>query len=178
MPRWTLDVTGFSVYSDDIGATLDEVATATTLTADHSLLLVNALNGNVIITLPAVADHISRTYTVKKIDISNHTVTIEPNRTEQLEWEDNLRLGLQGDVVSFTGIDATLNWLITGGRKVKMEDILKDIEDVLRSSLNRQDKSLVILGKLEKHIDETNTVVVDEDEVVEEINETMPDIED
>lgn len=178
MPRWTLDITGFSVYSDDIGATLDEVATATTLTADHSLLLVNALNGNVIITLPAVANHIGRTYTVKKIDISNHTVTIEPDGSEEIEWEERLKLGFQGSVVSFTGIDATLNWLIVGGRNVKMEDKLNDIEGVLRSSLDRQDKSLVILGKLEKHTDETNTVEVDEDAVVEAINDSMPDIED
>lgn len=179
--KWTLGAAEFTVDSDDIRFTLDEYISAQTLGADNYLVLVDASSGNIKITLPAAADHANRVYIIKKIDSTNHTVTIDANATEKIEWEEKLVFGLQGDFVRITTNGVAINgteWFIIGGVNVKMETLLENIEGVLRDSLERQDRSLLILGKLEKHTDETNTVEVDEEEIEENLREMVPEVVD
>lgn len=118
----TNQLAGLKVDAEDISFTLEEVATATTLTVNHFLVMVN---GNVTITLPASASHANRVYTIKNIGTGK--VTIDAYGGEKIEWEDKLVLGLQGDYVILTTSGAKINgteWVIIGGRNVKLEEIL------------------------------------------------------
>lgn len=112
------------VYAEDISITIAEVTTATTLTVNHFLVLVDASGGAILITLPAAASHPNRMYTIKKIDSSNNKVTIDGNATEKIDGELTLVLGLQYSYVTIV-CDGD-EWFIIGGRNVKLEELVKN----------------------------------------------------
>ena len=140
MPRWTLDVTGFTVYSDDVGFTLDEITTATTLTGDHTIIIANATS-DIIITLPAATSHTDRIYTIK--NIGTNKVTIDANSTEKIDGEETIVLNLQYSYVTIV-CDGD-EWFIIGGEYVKMEDLLREI-------LSVEEKVKKLLQEIEKHL--------------------------
>jgi hypothetical protein len=63
------------------------VSTDTTLDADADggTVLVDATSGNLTVTLPLAADASDRRYTVKKIDVSANTVTIDGDGAETID---------------------------------------------------------------------------------------------
>ena len=120
MPDWGTPSGNLVVHAEDVSWTLEEIVTATTLTADYFLVIVNA-SGNTTITLPAAASHTNRMYTIKNIH-STGTVTIDANGGETIDGEQTIDLKLQYQYVTIV-CDGD-EWLITGGEYVKMEDLL------------------------------------------------------
>lgn len=125
---------GLKVDAEDIEFTTEEVATATTLTADHFMVAVNASSGSVTITLPAAASHTDRIYTIKKIDSSGNKVTIDGNSDEKIDGEETVDLNLQYSYVTIV-CDGD-EWFIIGGRNVKIEELVKDGNEIQRDILN------------------------------------------
>lgn len=117
-----MSLAGLIVASEDISFTLNEYTSAQTLTADNYLVIVNAISGNITITLPASASHTNRIYTIKKIDSSSHTVTIDANSLETIDGETTIELKLQYAYITIV-CDGD-EWFIIGGEYVKMEDKL------------------------------------------------------
>lgn len=152
---------GLVVSGIDFRATLEEVATATTLTENHFLVLVS---GNVSITLPKAVNHKERLYTIK--NIGQGRVTINAYSGDKIEWEETLVLGLQGDFVTI--ISDGDEWFIIGGRNVKSEDLLREIRDSLGSPL---DKLLYIMTRIEKYLDDSTDTEVEKHVVEAELKQ-------
>ena len=178
----TNQLAGLKVDAEDISFTLNEYTSAQTLSADNFLVMIDASTGGITLTLPAVNTTLpptgikNRIYTIKKIDSSQHTVTIDANSAETIDGEYTVDLKLQYSYVTIV-CDGD-EWFIIGGEYVKMEDTLEDIENILIDSLDRQEKALFILGKLEKHTDETNTVEIDDEVIEEALRDMMPEVVD
>ncbi len=180
---------GLKVDAEDISWTLEEVATATTLTTDHFLVLVDATLGNITITLPAVgttlppAGYKFRMYTIKKVDGSGNKVTIIPATTdsgvEKIDGYDKIELGNQGDFItqvsSKTAI-ADSYWHIIGGRNVLLEETLKDIKTVLESTLINADKLLYLTARMERYLDDSTDTEVEKHKAAEELREVEVDV--
>jgi len=171
-----ISLAGLTVASEDIDFTLNEYTSAQTLTADNYLVIVDASSGNITITLPASASHTNRIYTIKKIDSSQHKVTIDANSTETIDGEETIVLNLQYSYVTII-CDGT-EWWIIGGEYVKMEDILERIEDKLETFLEREAKALVTIDKVMRHLGGASTLEVDDDEVEKGLKDMMVEVED
>ena len=115
---------GFYDFTTGITAS-DDVTTSETLSSSTQFVWVDATKGNVIITLPAAADNTRTVYTIKKIDNSGNTVTIDANGTEKIDGELEIVLNLQYQYVTIV-CDGD-EWFIIGGEYVKMEDLLKKL---------------------------------------------------
>lgn len=114
-----------------------------TLSPSTQFVWVNALAGNVIITLPAAADNIRTLYTIKKIDSSGHSVTIDANGNETIDGEQTIVLNLQYAYITI--ISDGDEWFIIGGEYVKMEDRLIQLVD-------KQGETNKILQGIETHL--------------------------
>lgn len=133
----------------------DEVTTSETLSSSTQFVWVDATRGNVIITLPAAADNTRTVYTIKKIDSSGHTVTIDANGNETIDGEETIVLNLQYSYVTIV-CDGD-EWLIIGGEYVKMEEILKAQEtllETLRKQLDGMWKCLSSMSSLNNYKEE------------------------
>jgi len=124
---------GLIVVGEDLRYTLEEVATATTLTADHFLVVVDTSSTNITITLPASALHKHRVYTIKNIGTGK--VTIDANGSETIDGETTIELTLQYSYVTIV-CDGD-EWFIIGGEYVKMEDLLREILDELKTETDK-----------------------------------------
>jgi len=71
------------------------VSANTTLNTTHYTVLVNAATAGITITLPAVASNSGRVYTIKKIDSSANTVTIDGSGTEKIDGANTATLSAQ-----------------------------------------------------------------------------------
>ena len=165
-----------TVYAKDIVFTLEEIDSATTLSALHYLVMVDASGGSITVTLPASASHSKRMYTIKKIDSSGHTVTIDGNGIETIDGELTIALGLQYSYITIV-CDGT-EWFIIGGEYVKMEDKLDDILETLETQLEHTEKLLVLTGKIEKYQEHETELEVDMEELEEELRGMLVEIED
>jgi len=134
-PPATSSIAGLTVNAEDISFTLEEVATSITLTVNHFLVMVDASSGAITITLPASASHANRVYTIKKIDNSGNAITIDANATEKIDGEETIALNLQYSYVTIV-CDGT-EWFIIGGEYVKMEDLLQQILDELKTETDK-----------------------------------------
>lgn len=105
----------------------DDVTTSETLSSSTQFVWVDATLGNVIVTLGAATDNERTVHTIKKIDSSGHTVTIDANGTETIDGEQTIVLNLQYAYVTIV-CDGT-EWFIIGGEYVKMEDKLDTLID-------------------------------------------------
>jgi len=132
-----VSLAGLTILAQDIDFTVEEVVVATTLTANHFLVKVNA-SGNTTITLPAATSHTDRVYTIINIH-SAGTVTIDANGTETIDGEETILLNLQYQYVTIV-CDGD-EWFIIGGEYVKMEDILNKL-------LTEQKEQIKLLEKL------------------------------
>lgn len=141
-----ISLAGLTVASEDISFTSAEVVTATTLTVNHYLVKVDASSGNIRITLPAIASHPDREYTIIKTDSTGNNVTI----VGTINGEENIDLTLQYQFVIIHADDDGDEWLIIGGEYVKMEDILREI-------LSVQEKEKKLLGEIKKELKKINS---------------------
>ena len=149
-----ISLAGLTVAGEDISYTLEEVATATTLTADHYLVVVDASSSNITITLPAATSHTNRIYIIKKIDSLNHTVKIDANGTEKIDGEETITLNLQYSYVTI--ICDGDEWFIIGGEYVKMEDKIQMlIEEAQDTNKN--------LSYIERHLEEITNLELKEE---------------
>jgi len=105
-----------------------------TLSSSTQFVYVDATSGNVIITLGAATDNERTVHTIKKIDSSGHTVTIDPDGSETIDGEQEIELNLQYSYITIV-CDGT-EWWIIGGEYVKMEDILREQKDLLERLLS------------------------------------------
>jgi len=67
-----------------ISTAYEEVSAGTTLDATHQLVAVNAIGGEIMITLPAAAGCTGRKYNIMKADSSANTVTIDGDGSETI----------------------------------------------------------------------------------------------
>lgn len=111
---------GLVVKGEDFRATLSEIATATTLTDNHFLVLVSS---GVTITLPSAINHKERIYTIKNIGTGQVTISAYSNET--IDGESTLYLNSQYSYVMIVSDGS--EWFIIGGRNVKLEDKLNDL---------------------------------------------------
>ena len=82
-----------------------------TAKAGDSIIAVDATSGVVVITLPAASGKEGRAYTIKKIDSSVNSVTVDGNGSETIDGVSAYSLSTQWKYVSIYCDGA--NWLIT-----------------------------------------------------------------
>ena len=152
---------GLVVASQDIRFTSAEVATATTLTANHYFVKVT---GGATITLPKAVEHKERAYTV--MNVGRSSVSLNAYTGEKINGVSSIKLDSKYSFA--TVISDADEWLIIGGIDVSSEAILNDIKTLLDSHLR---KLLFIQAKAYKHIEDSSTKVVDDAEVQEELQE-------
>ncbi|MBW3568879.1 hypothetical protein KY385_01995, partial [Candidatus Parcubacteria bacterium] len=83
-----------------------------TATASDSVILGDAGGGSIVISLPSAVGINGRTYTIKKIDSSLNTVTMDPDGTETIDGNATTAIGTQWTTRQITSDGA--NWVITG----------------------------------------------------------------
>jgi len=84
-----------------VRATVTITTGTTTLGATHDVVLCNAVGGAIIVNLPAAATNTGRAYTIKKIDASANTVTINGSGAETID-------GITPQVISFQWTSITI----------------------------------------------------------------------
>lgn len=75
---------------------------------DAGIFLVDASLGNIILTLPAVATSSGKVISVKKIDITANTVTINPAGAETIDGNNNAVLYTQYEYIRL--VSNGVNW--------------------------------------------------------------------
>ena len=146
---------GLVVRGEDLRATLEEVATATTLTENHYLVLVSA---SVSITLPKAVNHKERIYTIK--NIGDGSVSIDTYASETIDGEGILTLDAQYSYVTI--VSDGDEWLIIGGVNVGSEKILEAIRDNMGGSI---DKLLYVMARVEKYLEDSTDTEVEKHKV-------------
>jgi len=102
----------------------------------YTVILVDASDNDITITLPAASANPGRYYYIKKIDSSGNKVTIKGDTaTETIDGEDDIDINLQYAYVAVL-CDGT-EWWIIGGEYVKMEDLLRRILDELKTGMDK-----------------------------------------
>ncbi len=101
----TLGLTG------SLSLSIETITTNTTLDKTHHTVLVDATSGNITVTLPQITGNLYRVYTVKKIDSSSNTVTIDGYSSETIDGATTQTLSSQYDKYSLQN-DGTEWWLI------------------------------------------------------------------
>ena len=81
-----------------------------TMTALNSLVLCDATSASLTITLPTAVGIAGKYYTIKKIDITTNTVTVDGNGSETIDGETTQII--QQKNVSITVVSNGINWLI------------------------------------------------------------------
>ena len=104
-PNATLSVNG------GISTKFHTTSTNYSISATDSFIAGNATSGAITITLPNAAGIIGREYTIKKIDASSNTVTIDPYGTQTIDGKGMLILGARWDYG--TVVSDGVNWLVT-----------------------------------------------------------------
>jgi hypothetical protein len=86
------------------------VSSNSVLTIQDGTVLVNALSGNINITLPSVSQYIGSKFNIKKIDISGHNVTIRANNVN-IDGSNTVIITQQYTSLTFTS-DGNQWWII------------------------------------------------------------------
>ena len=135
------DLKGLTVVGEDIRLTSEEVATATTLTANH--YFVKVLTGATI-TLPSAVNHKDRSYTI--MNMGGSAVKI----LGTINGKENLTLDSQYDVVVLTSdfdTNSADEWLRIGGDDVGlqalMEEKMSEVIELQRKALFLQMRDLM-----------------------------------
>lgn len=81
-----------------------------TLTTSHNFVAVDASSGPIIVTLPPASANGGRDYTIKKVDPSVNTVTIEGDGDDTVEWALDAVLTDQGEAIGVNGDSVEDNW--------------------------------------------------------------------
>ncbi len=92
-----------------IGVDLETVTVTATVTTNYTIInsddmiLCDAINGKITVTLPAAIDNPGKKYHIKKIDSSNNLVVLDGNKNETIDDETTQDLTVQGDAVTLVG---------------------------------------------------------------------------
>lgn len=110
----TATITNLAVTTNlDIDGSLDfrtVTKTADYTAADEIVILCDASDNDITITLPVAATYTDRVYYIKKIDGSEHTITIDGNSTEAIDGDETQIITTQ--YVSLTVCSDGSNWHI------------------------------------------------------------------
>jgi hypothetical protein len=110
----TTDITGLTNLinsSNDTIATINSTQVLTSISANVEL--VDATSANISVTLPAISTLSAVTFRIKKIDSSNHTVTIIPNGTDKIEnISQNLIIEFANTSAQLIASTSTSSWFI------------------------------------------------------------------
>lgn len=132
-------------FSQDIkrihGFLSEKTAAYTATSSDNTILV----DGDVKITLPAVADSTNFGYIIK--NVGTGAVTIDANLSETIDGETEIVLSLQYQFVSIV-CDGT-EWFITGGVYVKMEELVQKTNDALNEIIELLKQAEAHLQNLE-----------------------------
>lgn len=79
--------------------TVNRVTSDLTLTTSHEVLLCDATDGNIILTMPPTAANQGRAYEIKKIDSTKNTVTIIGDGADTVENATKAALKRKGQAV-------------------------------------------------------------------------------
>jgi hypothetical protein len=96
----TADSAGRATFTGFIAQPSTTLVAGTTLNTTHGLVRVDATVGNLTILLPAAASVSGRQYTVKKVDVSVNTVTVDANAAETIDGAATVVLSAQWDSVT------------------------------------------------------------------------------
>ena len=162
-------VKDIKVYGKDISFTLNEYVASRTLSADNYLVIIDASNGGVTLTLPAASSYNERIYTIKKKDSSANKVIIDANSTETIDGEETIELKTQYTYVTII-CDGT-EWFIIGGEYVKMEDTLEDVLDEQEKHTEVLDKLLYLIARMEKYLEDSVDTEVEKHNVESELKD-------
>lgn len=92
-------------------AAVREVSASGPVLENDYVVLVDATGGNVILDLPAAATNRGALVTVKKLDASVNTVTVEPNASETIDGAANKSLSTQFEKITLV-CDGTEWWVV------------------------------------------------------------------
>jgi len=81
-----------------------------TATASDRVILCDATSNSITVSLPSASGITGRVYTIKRIDGSTNTVTIDPNGSETIDGASTYSLGSQWDFVTIVSDGS--NWVI------------------------------------------------------------------
>ncbi len=123
-----VSLAGLVVVGEDLRLTSEEVATATTLTAEHFFVKVKS---GATITLPPAVNHKDRVYIIK--NVGEGSVVVDANSSEKIDGDLTVVLGLQYDFVTI--VSDAVEWFIIGGRNVKIEELVKEQISLLEQML-------------------------------------------
>ena len=123
-----VSLAGLVVVGEDLRLTSEEIATATTLTAEHFFVKVKS---GATITLPPAVNHKDRVYIIK--NVGSGSVVVDANSSEKIDGDLTVVLGLQYDFVTI--ISDAVEWFIIGGRNVKIEELVKEQISLLEQML-------------------------------------------
>ena len=107
------------------------------------VILVNAISGPVIITLPTASSSEDKVYYIKKTDSSSNTVTIEPDGNDTIDDEQIIVIRFQFGYIGI--VCGGVKWHIIGGEYVKMEDLIIQL-------VHEQKETSKILQDIETHL--------------------------
>ena len=158
---------GLIVVGEDIRYTSAEVATATTLTANHYFVKVTS---GVTITLPPAVNHKDRVYTVMNIGGS---ILLQATSGDTINGVPSIRLDTK---YSFASVISDANeWLIIGGIDVSLEALL---DRFLTQQVDILAKLLVKIAEIEKHEADSSEADLDQEEIEEELKDLVPEVSD
>ena len=148
------------VYIPEKFTSQDSKTTSYSITTSEVVIYVDTTNGNIKVTLPAVANLAGKFYYIKKVDSSNNAVTVDGNGSETIDGEEELVINRQYAYI-LIHCDGS-EWFILGGEYVKIESIL---EEMLSRQIEWQEKELLRLGKIERHLQEVTDLNLKEGDV-------------
>lgn len=108
MDRMALEIERAIAQADGRTRNVASVTSATTLGTEGGVWLVDATGGGVTLTLPSAAEITGRVYTVKKIDASGNSVTIDPAGSETIDGAATKVLSTQWQSFTFQSNGANL----------------------------------------------------------------------
>lgn len=118
-----------------------------TLASSTRYAMIDCSNTSVTITLGAASSNKRTIHTIKKIDSSGNSVTIDANGSEKIDGELTVELKLQYSYITII-CDGT-EWFIIGGEYVKMEDLLKRL---LNEVIENTYKTLIEVKQSKLHL--------------------------
>ena len=125
-----------------ISGNLSQTSKTASFTAgDETVILADATNSAIEITLPAAAAKANKVYYIKKVDNSGNSVTIKgDSSSEKIDGEEKaiLTLSKQSIMIICSGTTEVVDsyWHIIGGEYVKMEEIVKEGNETQGKILN------------------------------------------
>jgi len=109
-PSAKLHVSGDTIISGAFSTKVTTITANTTLDNTYHIVLANATNGAITITLPSASTCSGRQYVIKKIDSSTNAVTIAPQSGQTIDGQTGINITTQNDLRRI--VSNGTNWYI------------------------------------------------------------------